>query len=312
MRMCSLFFFILTIAAELHAQPVAPIRFKDEIFTDALVSKNLSYRNSLPEDTRKDYFLFDLYQPNEDSKSIERPLIIWMHGGAFMFDSKNAEGVEMWCTSFAKRGYVTAAINYRLTKKNTLFNFKNLLGACAEAVDDAKEAVLYFKANAARFRIDTNNIILAGNSAGAMVALQAAYSTPSALAKISADSTLRFSEKNIGHIAGVINFWGAIFDIDWLKSAHIPIVSVHGRMDNIVPVNQKGSMYGSLRIHRTADTLEIPNKVKIYNSYSHELAKDFNPFFATPGNKKRWQEAGQFAADFLYDIYFRRETVFKR
>lgn len=64
-------------------------------------------------------------------------------------------------------------------------------------------------------------------------------------------------------------------------------------------------MYGSMAIHRTADSLHIPNQVKIYDNYAHELQKHFNPLFAGPGAKKRWAEAGAFAAAFLYDQLYR-------
>jgi hypothetical protein len=107
-------------------------------------------------------------------------------------------------------------------------------------------------------------------------------------------------------IAAVINFWGAIFDLDWLKNARVPIVSVLGNKDNIMPPTHKSApLYGGIDIHEKADALGIPNQLKVFDGYSHELQKNFNPFFSSKATQKRWLEAGQFAADFLYKSLFK-------
>jgi hypothetical protein len=125
------------------------------------------------------------------------------------------------------------------------------------------------------------------------------------------DSGLVSHTIDAGHIAAVVNFWGGIFHIDWLQNARVPIVSVHGKKDGIVPYDHKGyPLYGSFAIHRTADSLHIPNQLKTYDDYSHELQKHFNPFIVSGPTKKRWLEAGQFAADFLYRELFKdRESA---
>ena len=107
---------------------------------------------------------------------------------------------------------------------------------------------------------------------------------------------------NSNNIVAVINFWGAMFNVDWLKRIDVPIVSVHGRKDKTVPINHRGvAFFGSLSIHEKADSLHIPNGIKIYEDYAHELQKHFNPFFSGKKTKQRWKDAAQFAADFLYD-----------
>jgi predicted esterase len=231
---------------------------------------------------------FDWYEPREDDTAA-RPLIIWMHGGGFKFGSKHMKSIRLWSDFFARRGYVCAAINYQLGKKDLRFKYDELVRNCDHAVGDCREAIAWFKRNAARLRIDTSRIILAGNSAGGMIALQTAYGIEP------------------GGAAAVINFWGGIFDLGWLQRARVPIVSVHGRNDNIVPYDHKGyPLYGSGAIHPVADSLHIPNRLKTYDGYSHELQKRFNPLIVSRLTKKRWLEAAQFAADFLYDELFNR------
>ena len=279
----------------------------DTVFPDITIQKNISYPIKTKPGIKERTNLFDLYEPSNDSTQ-KRPLIIWLHGGGFNFGSKNARGIKLWSQSFAKRGYVCVGLNYRLSKKLPIFNFLELKRSCYNAVLDVTDAVAYFKNNATIYRIDTNRIILAGNSAGAMIALQAVYSSKKELA-VSAhlpDSKHYPVTINQGNIAAVINFWGGLFKIDWLRNANIPILSVHGSDDKIVVFDHKNtSFFGSLAIHKTADSLHIPNSIKIYQGYSHELQKHFNPFFkADKATQKRWLEAGVFAADFLYAQLF--------
>lgn len=289
-----------------YSQAEKPVRYRDAIFTEITTEKDLTYQQQVT-GVRNKYYRFDLYQPTVDTaRSQKRPLLIWMHGGGFKFGSKNTREVQLWCNSFAQHGFVCAAINYRHSKKNTLFKFKPLVSATANAVEDVRNAIVFFKQHAKEYRIDTNRIILAGNSAGAIVALQAAYSTPAELTALAEDSTINKPTVYTGKIAAVVNFWGALFNTEWLKNASVPIVSVHGRNDRVVPADTKGtSFFGSIAIHKEADKLHIPNRVKIYEGYAHELTKHFNPFFTNKAAKRRRKEAADFAAGFLYDTLFK-------
>ncbi len=295
----SLFLIVLST----YSQMRSPTRYKDEVFTDFSVGKNLSYSPSAKTSAHR----FDWYEPIGDTGAFSRPLIIWMHGGGFKFGSKSMESVRLWCGFLSRRGYVCAAIDYKLGKKDFRFDFDGLVRNCYAAVRDTRVAIAYFKANAARFRIDTSRIILAGNSAGGMMALQTVYSSDAELLKLvgNPDSAKASHAIEPGDIAAVINFWGGIFELGWLKNARVPIVSVHGLQDNIVPYDHRGfPLYGSGAIHRTADSLGIPNRLKTYDEYSHELQKRFNPVIASKLTKRRWLEAAQFAADFLYEELF--------
>jgi acetyl esterase/lipase len=298
------YFLLLLCMAALAAS--GQTRYKDRVFPGYSVEKKLSYSN---------HRLFDIYQPKDDS-NMRRPLIIWLHGGGFKFGSRRAAGTRLWCKAFAQRGYVCAAIDYRLGKKNFSFSFTDLTGNCLAAVRDVRTAVAYFKANAARWKIDTTHIILAGNSAGGMLALQAVYSNDTELQKLPPnkaaatpgwDARALSGEADPMGIAAIVNFWGGLFDTLWLRQARVPIVSVHGDRDKIVPYDHKDyPLFGSLPIHRMADALAIPNALKTYNGYSHELQKHFFPLIAGHCTRKRWREAGTFAADFLYTTLFRK------
>jgi len=300
-----LFITIFCISLSAKAQTVKPVKFKDIIFTDITIDKDLSF-NPDASPTEKKSFLFDLYRP-KDGHSAPRPLIIWMHGGGFKLGTKEAKGIKLWSKTFAQRGYVCAAINYRLNKKDLRFNFNELQKGCYYAVQDLKTAIEYFKKYHTEYNIDPDKIILAGNSAGGLMALQAAYSTDAELAKMAGINDTSANHHGILKVAGVINFWGAIFDLNWLNNARVPIVSVLGNKDNIMPPTHKSfPLYGGIDIHEKADALGISNQLKVFDGYSHELQKHFNPFFSGgKGTQKRWLEAGQFAADFLYNSLFK-------
>ena len=293
--------FFISLAS--YCQPAYPVRYKDFVFSKVNIDKDLTYLEERPSSVKNRDYKFDFYHALED-KSHARPLIIWMHGGGFKFGSKGAKGIRLWSKSFARRGYVCAGINYRLSKKNPLRNFKALVKGCYEARLDVKQAVEYFKRNHSQYRIDTNRIILAGNSAGAIIALQTVYGTDSGLLALLDDKvavTPAYSENSI-NIACIINFWGAIFNTDWLNNCKVPIVSVHGERDRVVPYTRKESpMYGSYLIHQKADSLQIPNHLKTYIGYGHELQKHFIPILRSAATKRRWLDAGKIAADFLYD-----------
>jgi acetyl esterase/lipase len=282
-------------------------RYKDLIFAETTVDIDQSYNPNATKDEKKAY-LFDLYQPKGDDAR-HRPLIIWMHGGGFKFGSKDAKGVTLWSKTFAQRGYVCANINYRLSKKNPLFHFDELLKSSYYAVQDVKIAVEYFKHNAAKYGIDPDKIILAGNSAGGMIAMQAAYSSNAELAQLaqlSNDTAAISKPQERVKVAAVINFWGAIYNLDWLKNVRVPIVSALGSNDGILPPTHKSApLYGGKDIHAKADSLGIPNELKVFEGYSHELQKHFDPLFpVAKGTETRWLEAGQFSADFLYKTLF--------
>ena len=300
-KVLSMWAFYFLIVSSCAGQ-VKPVEYRDTVFSAVRVESNLAYRSPLPAGKAGKAYRFDLYEPPIEAGATRRPLIIWMHGGGFRFGSRKATGARFWCTSFARRGYIFASIDYRMTVKKTLTSFPALVKGCSLAVEDAREAVAYFKAHYKTWNIDTNRIILGGNSAGGMVALQAAYSKPGDLLKLAGDTTKatdgspgdngssRVTGSGDGAsvgVAAVINFWGAMFETDWLNNARVPIVSVHGSNDRIVRAGRKGEhFFGSLSIHLKADSLSIRNRLKIYDGYSHELQKHFNPFFTGRAPKR--------------------------
>ena len=78
----------------------------------------------------------------------ERPLIIWAHGGSFVAGSKTGTDVVPLAEDFAKMGYVTASISYRLGMENTPLPGPDSVDATEtviRAVHDGRAAVRFFR-----------------------------------------------------------------------------------------------------------------------------------------------------------------------
>ncbi len=93
----------------------------------------------------------------------KKSCIIVVHGGSWAGgDSKQLPELNSY---LAIQGYNVAAINYRLAPK----------WQTPAPVEDIKAAMVYLCKNADELHIDTNNFVLIGRSAGAQIALLAAY-----------------------------------------------------------------------------------------------------------------------------------------
>jgi len=124
-------------------------------YSDTIASHQLNYV------TYKDTSLFlDFFPARMLGK---RPCIIVVHGGSWSSgDSKQLADLNSY---LAKAGYNVAAINYRLAPKYQT----------PAPVEDIKNAIVYLKKHSDELNIDTNNFVLLGRSAGAQIALLAAY-----------------------------------------------------------------------------------------------------------------------------------------
>jgi acetyl esterase/lipase len=302
MKYLSLFLLLFSCFAKPAAQD--KLKYRDLVFESSKRTKNVYYGE--PGNSRPKAYLMDIYDPAGDS-AVNRPVIVLMHGGGFKLGSKNISRMKIWGRRFARMGYVCVSINYRLSKKKPLSRFNDLVEGCMEANNDASLAIKYLKDNCLKLRLDTTKVIMAGHSAGAMIALQTVYSSQAEMQHLldPAFAIPGDHDHNLEQVAAVVNFWGAIYDTGWIANSRVPIVSVHGSKDRVVPINfDDKPMYGSAAIHREANRLKIPNNLKIYQGKGHELQRHFNPLYAGPVARKRWREAADFAAAFLYQELF--------
>src|SRR5262245_30171581 len=83
--------------------------------------------------------LLDLYLPEKDEKL--RPLIIWVHGGAWMAGSKDGPSPAL---RFLKDGYAVAHVGYRLSQEAKF----------PAQIHDCKAAVRWLRAKSSEYNLD--------------------------------------------------------------------------------------------------------------------------------------------------------------
>ena len=94
----------------------------------------------------------DLYRPASGAGPF--PGVVFIHGGAWSSGSK--ADFQRQASYLATQGYVCVSINYRLSQE----------APYPAALYDAKAAVRWMRANAAKYGIDPNRIAAAGGSSG--------------------------------------------------------------------------------------------------------------------------------------------------
>ena len=92
----------------------------------------------------------DLYVPRKAQEA--RPVVVWIHGGAWRQGSKN----NCPAVPLVNRGFVVASINYRLSS-HAVFPAQ---------INDCKAAIRWLRANAKLYGIDADRIGAWGSSAG--------------------------------------------------------------------------------------------------------------------------------------------------
>jgi len=103
----------------------------------------------------------DVYAPEQPTAPL--PVVITIHGGSW----KSGDNSELSALNhyLAARGYLVAAVNYRLAPRWTF----------PAARDDVFEAIAYLKSHARELNLDPRRIAIIGRSAGGQIALATAY-----------------------------------------------------------------------------------------------------------------------------------------
>ncbi len=260
------------------AQDLCGVRYKEPVFSNVTTTYGIPYSSACAEGQSTPSSLsLDFYEPVGDTLAA-RPLVITVFGGGFVSGSRDATDMVAYCEQFAKYGYVTASIDYRLISVFDV-NFTSMVREAYIATQDLSAAIRFFKANSAYYRIDTNRVFLLGNSAGSIAILHeifmtederpaATYNAPDLgpIHQSGSPSHFNYSPK----VAGAVSQWGGVMDLDILDvEDYVPICMIHGMKDNIVPYDSgyclsfsSGSMpfmYGSHTIARRFDEIGIRN-----------------------------------------------------
>ncbi len=145
--------------------------------------------------TSEDCLFLNLWTPGTAAKKSKLPVLVWIHGGAFVAGSGSDPGSDG--SSFAKQNVVLVTFNYRLGRLGH-FAFPALSKEHPEeykgsyAYMDQLAALKWVKENIAAFGGDPNNVTIFGFSAGG-VSIHSLLTIPAAKGLF---------QKAIGHSSG--------------------------------------------------------------------------------------------------------------
>lgn len=262
----------------------APSRYLDDVFAGASVTSDIKYgANRNAAGTLENLFL-DIYRPDGDTAR-SRPLFVFVHGGGFSGGTKIDGDIAYLCMTFAKKGYVTASIGYRL--ESPLNTAQTMGTAVFRAVQDAKAAVRYLRAHKAEFGIDDARIMLGGTSAGGALSLQYAYLDAGEVPSYVDTAALGGLEGGTGSpgvssaINGAMNCWGGVGDSAMLNNGKLPVISFHGTEDKTVPYDIGYSLgnpnlvtFGSACVHRVLSRVGVRTVLKPFIGMGHGFPVD--------------------------------------
>ena len=311
MKMMSLIILLCFVFAQ--PEDCAEGRYINEMFevnvqSDVQYGENIN-QTLLGSDYNQTLYM-DIYTPSGDNID-DRPLIFFMFGGSFIGGSKTNSDIVALCTKYAKRGYVAVAIDYRLSPVLIFSaNEETAYKAVLKAVHDVKAAIRYFRmmdeVDSLQYRIDSNRIYVGGISAGAISAVNAAYldnfeEVPSFLLDDYDDvGGIEGLSGNLGYSSdfhGIVNLCGAVGNQEWIAEGDIPVVSMHGDQDDVVPYDDNLvtlfglniQIDGSYIIHQRMTDLGNYSMLHTYVGQGHTPFSNLN--FET-----------QYTSDFLYEI----------
>jgi hypothetical protein len=261
----------------------AQTRYIDEVFSDVTISSNVKYAENysfLSGSPALADLTMDVYEPADDTVGgtfydNARPVVIFMHPGSFLpkglntlpFGNNRDSSVVEICTQLAKRGFVAAAISYRIGWNpfgaSDVERAKSIINAVYRANQDAHAAIRFFRKDADTdntYNIDPYRVVVGGTNSGGYVAL--AVNSLNRTSEISllkfldgdgnsfVDQTVTGGFYGEGGLSGfnvlnnpgyssapavVLNMGGAVGDTTWINDDEAPIVSFHGEADPLTP-----------------------------------------------------------------------------
>jgi acetyl esterase/lipase len=203
-------------------------------------------------DTVKKHRL-DIYLPGSGGNNM--PLVVWVHGGAWMLNDKYADMSYMKNTvrGFIDSGYALASIDYRFSTTSPF----------PAQIQDCNEALEFLYQHAGQYKLDRNRIAVIGFSAGGHLASLMALSNNNDVREFYAKAT-----KPHFKIRCALDFYGPS---DFVMLASNPDTSVNN-MRNPVSI-----LLGALPVDR-------PDLAKRASPVTY-IDKNDPPFLIVQGEK---------------------------
>ena len=185
----------------------------------------------------------DFYAP-KGACTAPRPTMVMIHGGGFKTGDRNSRRWKEFAVSFGEQGWNSISLSYRLVKDEPVIHpvlmqaiLDGLRGedrdqaiAGAGAIETTLQAIQFINQRAGLACIDPDNVFLIGSSAGGVTALS---------------TTFMVDELGQGTppVAGVVNFWGSLSDVDTMGQNDTPVFIIHGTADRTVLYSKSEDLY---------------------------------------------------------------------
>jgi acetyl esterase/lipase len=197
-----------------------------------------------------------------------RPGVIVIHGGGWIGGDKESM-LEPFCLPFVEHGFVVANVEYRLAHA----------ASAPAAVNDVLEAAKWFRDRAADYKVDTNQIIVTGISAGGHLAMMVGMAPESAglgpSIKIAAivhsygisDVPDQLQGPHLQSYAmtwipeqpGRMELAKKLSPITYVRKGLPPVLSIHGDADPVVPYDQSVRLTKELKaVGNQAELITVP------------------------------------------------------
>jgi acetyl esterase/lipase len=232
----------LAAAAGAAAQPA-----KSKLPEGTKVHRNLEYVKGGHKRQR-----LDLYVPAKADAPL--PVIVWVHGGAWLGGSKEGGGPAL---PFAGKGYAVACINYRLSQ-HAVFPAQ---------IEDCKAAIRWLRANAKTYNLNPERIGVWGASSGGHLA--ALLGTTGGVKKLEGKGG---NAGESSRVQAVVDFFGPT---DFLQmDAH----ALKGSFFKHNPPNSPESRLIGGAIQKNVEKVKLANPIQY-------VTKDAPPFLIAHGER---------------------------
>ncbi|MBO4264204.1 MAG: carboxylesterase family protein [Bacteroidales bacterium] len=242
----------------------------------------------------------DVYAPAPGSSTSldgrPKPTLLFVFGGGFITGSRREPYYQPWFKLLNEDGYRIVAIDYRLGLKGQRVRFdlchvfdaaRKTKHAVNLGVEDVFSAVRYLADHAGELGVDPDNIVVMGNSAGAIISLTSEWEVCNGSARTDIlPAGFRF--------VGVMSFAGAVMS-DSGKPVYrhepCPQLLLHGTADGAVAYDKtafgRWGLFGSSALARLWSRKGYVYCIYRYQDHNHDMASNF---LATWPEQKRFLE----------------------
>lgn len=244
----------------------------------------------------------DIYHPTNDQVQTKYPVLMYIHGGAWIAGSKLTVNNNRFNTAFNRlraEGYFIISPDYTLAKNGeTPF---------PDCIEDTFAALRWVEENADTYQFDLDRLGLLGESAGAHLAMMMTYSEPKDFGKsfekpniqylidvygpsnfsalyhaATTDSINALINRLPASLAERLDLSRLLVGFDpkeqpkkaegvmqnlspttYIDKEKVPTLIIHGKADQIVPVEQSYLLAGLF------DSLEIPYEAHYFEGVNH-------------------------------------------